>query len=53
MRGTIFVGLVLLALVAAIIFSLLRARRKGGSCAACGCGCASCRAACGHAAGKN
>ncbi len=52
MRGTILVGLALLAVVIAIICSLIRGRRKGGSCASCGCGCSSCGAACSHRGAK-
>ena len=52
MLGTVLVSLVLLALVAAIIFSLVRGRKKGSPCASCGCGCASCGKSCGQRGGN-
>ncbi|MDR1263657.1 MAG: FeoB-associated Cys-rich membrane protein [Oscillospiraceae bacterium] len=39
--GTIAIGVLLTAGVGAIIASMIRSKRKGGS-ASCGCGCANC-----------
>ena len=42
--GTIVISLILLAVVAAIVFSMIRDKKKGKS--SCGCDCAHCGCAC-------